>query len=331
MTPDASPSGCPAEQALRDALSLVVSDVDFSFAVERTDGRRFVYERAPSTMQTSYESASTSKLVTAVIVLRAVDDGVLSLDSRPADVLPGWPIMAPDPLAEITLADLLSFTSGLVDEPLCLNGPAQDFAGCVMTIGTRNMGNGRTPGTEFFYASTHLQVAGLMAMQAKGVTTWGALVDELGSETGLFATSTYDLPSSTNPRLAGGMHWTGDEYSAFLRKLAAGELLQPATQTALLGDHTASATTGYSPVASELNEAWHYGFGLWHECQSATFTCTAGARVSSPGAYGAYPFWDRDKGYFGLLARQGDLGSFPQGIAAERAVRAEVEAWLSCP
>jgi CubicO group peptidase (beta-lactamase class C family) len=323
---------CPAEEALRSALVQVVSDVDFSFVVERTsDGRRFVYERAPSTLQTAYESASTSKLVTAVIVLRVVDEGLLSLDDRPIEFIPDWPIVAPDPLADLTLAQLLSFTSGLVDEPLCLNLAAFDFATCVNNIGMRNLGNGKTPGGEFFYASTHLQVAGLMAMRAKNVGSFTALVDDFKADTGLFASGVYDLPSATNPRLAGGMHWTGDEYAAFLKKLAAGELLQPATQTALLGDHTASATIGYSPAFAALNEQWHYGFGLWHECASPTFNCTAGARVSSPGAYGAYPFWDRERGYFGLLARQGDLGSFTQGVAVERTVRPQVEAWLACP
>ena len=94
---------------------------------------------------------------------------------------------------------------------------------------------------------------------------------------------------------------------------------------------TAAAAMVYSPAVAGLGEDWHYGFGLWHECQSATYNCAAGSRISSPGAYGAYPFWDRSKGYFGIVARQGTLGTFPNGVAIERAVRPKAEEWAACP
>ena len=187
------------------------------------------------------------------------------------------------------------------------------------------------PGQEFYYASTHLQVAGLMAIKARGVASWQDVFTEFKTQTGLFATSTYELPSASNPRLAGGMLWTGEEYMAFLKALRDGALLNAASMSNLLADHTATATMVYSPAVAGLGEDWHYGFGLWHECQSATYNCTAGSRISSPGAYGAYPYWDRSKGYFGIVARQGTLGTFPNGVAIERAVRPRAEEWAACP
>ena len=126
------------------------------------------------------------------------------------------------------------------------------------------------------------------------------------------------------------MHWTGDEYMAFLKALKVGTILNPSSMTELLSDRTATATMTYSPVFDGMSETWHYGFGLWHECQNATWNCTAGSRISSPGAYGAYPFWDRAKDYFGLVARQGSLGTYTNGLAIERSVRAKVEEWNSC-
>jgi hypothetical protein len=107
-------------------------------------------------------------------------------------------------------------------------------------------------------------------------------------------------------------------------------LLSDSTMSQLLADQTASAVIAYSPAVGGLGEDWHYGFGLWQECQNASYNCTPGTRVSSPGAYGAYPFWDRSNGYIGLVARQGALGTFPNGIAIERAVRASVVQWLAC-
>lgn len=319
------------EGAMDSTLAQTASDVDFSFSVERQDGRRYNYHRGGSTLLTSYESASTSKLVSAVVILRLVEQGYLSLSDQPQDRIPAWPIANGNSLYGMTLAQLLSFTSGLTTEPLCLNAGAANFDNCVITIANTNIANGLTPGQEFYYSSTHLQVAGLMAMRARGLATWQEIFTEFTTQTGLFANSTYDLPSSTNPRLAGGMHWTGEEYMAFLRALKNGSLLNAASMSQLLADHTATAAMTYSPAVAGLGEDWHYGFGLWQECQSASFNCTAGTRVSSPGAYGAYPFWDRNHGYVGIVARQGALGTFPDGVAIERAVRPDVEQWLACP
>ncbi len=311
-------------------LSRTASEVDFSFVVERSDGHRYSFNRGRSTLRTSYESASTSKLVSAVIILRLVERGYLSLSDRPQDYIRAWPISDNDSLYGMSLAQLLSFTSGLTDEPLCLNLARADFRRCVIKIGTRNAGNGIVPGKEFYYSGTHLQVAGLMAIKALGVSSWQDVFSLFKTETGLFSTSTYDLPSSANPRLAGGMHWTGKEYMAFLKALKDGELLSDYWTSQLLADHTLSATMVNSPAKSKLGEDWHYGFGLWHECQSKSFDCNAGERVSSPGAYGAYPFWDRKNHYFGIVARQGELGTYPNGISLVRAVRSMLEQWAVC-
>lgn len=335
-TPPAPVPTCSTTQLEADmdaVLALTASEVDFSFALERQDGRRYSFNRGTSTLQTSYESASTSKVVTAAIILRLVEQGYLNLTDRPQDRLGAavWPITSGDSLFNLTLAQLLSFTSGLTDEPLCLNSGISNFETCVTNIATANAGKGITRGQEFYYASTHLQVAGLMAIKARGVATWQDVFAEFKTQTSLFPTTTYDLPSSSNPRLAGGMHWTGEEYMLFLKALRNGALLNAASMNNLLADHTASATMVYSPAVAGLGEDWHYGFGLWHESQSTAWNCTAGSRVSSPGAYGAYPFWDRSKGYFGIVARQGTLGTFTNGVAIERAVRSTAEEWVACP
>lgn len=319
------------ETALNAGLTQAVSDVDFSFSVERSDGRRYTFNRGSASMQTSYESASTSKMVTGVIIMRLVERGYLNLSDRPQDHITTWPIASTDTLYPMTLAQLLSFTSGLTDGPLCLDLGNANFENCVINIANTNAGNGNTPGQEFFYANPHLQVAGLMAIRARGFSTWQDVFTEFKTQTGLFANATYDLPSSSNPRLAGGMHWTGDEYLAFLRALKNGQLLNAASMAQLLTDHTATATIVSSPIATGLGEEWHYGLGLWHECASTSFNCNAAiTRVSSPGAYGSYPFWDREKNYFGLVARQGPLGTGMDGVNIERSVRSTVEQWVAC-
>lgn len=339
----ASAVSCPVAQtgALESQMDAVlaqaVSEVPFSFAVERRDGRRYTFNRAGSTLQTPYESKSASKLVSAVILMRLVEQGSLALSDRPQDRIVAWPIGGGDSLFNMNLAQLLSFTSGLTQDPACLNVANPGFEACVLSVASDNAGNGKVPGQEFFYASSHLQVAGLMAVKARGVASWQDIVAEFKSQTGLFPASSYDSPSLSNPNLAGGMHFTGDDYMGFLRALKNGSLLNAASMGQLLADRTAfPIVMAYSPILSGigggagLGEDWHYGFGLWHECRSATFNCVAGTRVSSPGALGSYPFWDRSKGYTGIVVRAGQFGTLTTGIAIERSVETKLEAWASC-
>jgi CubicO group peptidase (beta-lactamase class C family) len=324
------------EAQMGTALSQASSEVDFSFAVERRDGRRFTFNRGSSTLNTSYESKSASKLVSAVILMRLVEQGSLALLDRPQDRIVTWPIASDDPLSGMTLAHLLSLTSGLTRDHACLDDGGEDFEDCVLRIASANAGNGgNVPGQAFFYASSHLQVAGLMAVRARGLS-WQAIFAEFKSQTGLFPASRYDSPSLSNPTLAGGMHFTGEDYMAFLKALKGGLLLNAASMGQLLADRTAAIPMDYSPILSGigggpgLGEDWHYGFGLWHECQSATFNCVAGTRVSSPGALGTYPFWDISKGYSGIVVRAGAFGTTNTGIEIERSVRAAMEAWAAC-
>lgn len=308
----------------------ITTTPDFTLLLEAKDGRRFAHSHGGSTATTAYESASTSKLVTAVVILDLVDRGVLALDSKARDLIPFWTE------EKVTLRHLLSFTSGFRDEPFCVNNPLADFEECAQLIFEASVGKAPAPGTEFYYSSAHMQIAGLMAVRASGAASWAALFESFKARTGQFPTGAYDLPSIKNPRLAGGMHWTGEEYLAFLRALASGALLSPASRAELFASQRGSAVVVYSPIFPEtprggIGEDWAYGLGNWLECPTAkepnSFDCDAGHRNSSPGAYGAYPFIDFEYGYIGILARQGRLGTFPEGLQLFRAVEADARAW----
>lgn len=325
------------EQSMASTLDVaaddpnVTSDPNFTLLLEAEDGRRFTYSHGSATPTTRYESASTSKLVTAVVLLELVDQGALSLDTKAMDLLGFWT----EP--SVTLRHLLSFTSGFHDEPLCLNGPNAVFESCVQAIYDDNQANGIAAGSQFYYSGTHLQVAGLMAIKATGASDWTAVFDAFKARTGLFANARYDLPSASNPRLAGGMHWDAEEYLTFLRALSSDSLLTPAMQTELFADQRGSATVMASPAFAALGEDWSYGFGNWLECATATqlntFDCGAGHRNSSAGAYGAYPFVDFDSGFFGMLARQGELGTGFEGVQLFRTIEDTAAAWATetCP
>lgn len=303
----------------------VTSQPNFTLALETGDGYRFVHSHGDSSLDTSYESASTSKWIAASVILDLVDQGVLSLTDEPGKYLAFWQAKG------VTLAQLLSFTSGFSEEPLCLNLPKADFAACVEQAYNLNVDIAPAPGTEFYYSSVHLQIAGLMAVEAANAASFHELFAAWQAKTGLFPEGDFDLPSRDNPRLAGGMHWTGTDYLGFLRAMYDGQLLHDDTRRAMLSSQRGAAKVVGSPTLDALGQDWAYGFGNWIECPSAlgpdTFDCDSKHRNSSPGAYGAYPFIDWDEQYFGLLARQGKLGTFRDGDALFGVVSEDATRW----
>ena len=228
----------PIEQQLHTALDSVNTDTDFTIIVESNNGTQFVHSRGASTATTSYRSASTSKMVTASVILLLVQQGIISLDDHPQDYLDFWPTIGNH--AAIELRHLLSFTSGLSNEPICLNLPNASFSGCVETI-LDNNSTIPVPGEDFYYASSHLQVAGLMAIRASGMSDWEQVFDYFKSETQLFSNAVYDLPSASNPRLAGGMHWQATEYLAFLGALYHQQILSPTLIEAMTSNQSGNA------------------------------------------------------------------------------------------
>ncbi len=306
---------------------MVDTDTDFTLIVESNNGTQFFHSRGASTATTSYRSASTSKMVTAAVILHLVQQGVLSLGDHPQDYLDFWPTTGNH--ASIELRHLLSFTSGLINDPFCLNLPNVSFAGCVETVLEKNL-TIPVPGEEFYYASTHLQVAGLMAIRASGMSDWTQVFEQFKSDTQLFTNAVFDLPSINNPRLAGGMHWQAIEYLEFLSALYNQQILSSALIESMVNDQSGSANIAYSPISDgPLALDWHYGFGQWVECPSDPFDCSVTTRVSSAGAYGAYPFIDFEHQYFGIIAREGALATGHEGYQIWAEVKNELALWAA--
>lgn len=319
------------EDQMRTILTDLVTDTDFTLYLEAEDGHSFVFSQGRSTLLTPYASASTSKWVTAVIILRLVDQGLLSLNDHPQDHIPGWDIHPSDTLYNITLSDLLSLTSGLINDPVCLNSTDADFKTCTRRIATINAGNGKIPGAEFNYGFSHLQVAGLMAIMAAGVDSWQVLFEQFQQETGLFINGAFDIPSINNPRLDAGMHWRANEYADFIRAYQFEDLLTQETRHRMLSDRTISSEIVYSPIEDSLIEQWHYGYGIWLQCPHAAFDCKTITYYSSPGIYGAYPFMNTKQRFFGIVARQGEFETIAEGKAVYDAVMDLAEQWATAP
>ena len=104
------------------------------------------------------------------------------------------------------------------------------------------------------------------------------------------------------------------------------QILSPDLIHQMVTDQIVGVTIAYSPAAA-TGEDWHYGFGTWIECHSTSNNCTKTTKISSPGAYGAYPFIDYEHKYYGILARQGELGTFTKGYELFINVSDKLEKW----
>lgn len=310
----------PAQEAnLSRWLASYETDTDFTLLLESKSGKRYQFSKGNSSESTLYDSASTAKLVTAVVILDLVEKKQLTLTDHPQAQISNWPTTGKH--AEITLSQLLNFTSGLNEFPEleCLIS----FNNCINKIRTENQVI--NPGKSFVYGAAHLQVAGAMAIKAANKSSWSALFDDFKTEYEVFPNSNYSIPSVTNPRLAGGMQWTAADYMDFLNKLATGKILSEATLTQLRTNYFGNASIGYSP-ATGINKTWRYGYGVWLENCSTKAACVS-SRISSIGTYGAYPFIDFDNQYWGILARQGEKDTFDKGYWQLDNARSMLDSW----
>lgn len=327
--PDSEPE-CNEELRMQTAIDALESSnvaTDFVALLRTNDGRELVVEHGKATVRDSFRSASTAKWVTAAVILRLVDQGLMSLDDHPQDYLDFWTQDPAAPLSHITLEHLLSFTSGLERTPLCMYRQLISYEECVEDIHDMNLASAIAPGTRFYYASTHLQVAALMATRALGRHHWNGVFVQFQRATGLLGDAVYDIPSAINPMVAGGMHWSPSEYIEFLEQFP-DELFSQGARDYIMQDHIVDAEVGYSAAMDLLNQDWRYGFGFWVECGSEVYDCDSLGRISSPGARGSYPFIDLELGLKGIIAYDGDVTDGAVGFEIYEAAAAEIESWV---
>ncbi|HEY4365735.1 MAG TPA: serine hydrolase domain-containing protein [Steroidobacteraceae bacterium] len=245
--------------------------------------------------------ASASKLVSGVVLFRLIDQGYLSLDSTTGQVL-GWT----GDKANITLRQLLSFTSGLPPENRCTYRSDTSLSQCVDEISQMDLV--APPGTRFDYGSTHLDVAGRMAEVATG-SSWNAIFaaqlrDALGMPSDLlyYANPLRPLPTD-NPLLAGGLITSMNEYEHVLHFVFDKGLWQgsPLLASGIFDTQAIApypnAVIGHSPAPNGMR----YGLTAWLECDTPATGC---ATISSPGAFGFTPWLDRDTGYYAILGME---------------------------
>ena len=294
-------------ERLRDAID--AADLpDVTLLIGTADGVAFSHSKGSSTAEQVYPLASASKWLSSITALKLAEAGVLALEDAPQDHLDWWASDPTDGRRDITLEQLLAFTSGFqgdMADVSCVEDGGSTLDACAREIHDTQFAF--DPGTTFYYGPAHQQVAGAMAAAATG-RRWNRLFrEQIGDPLGLEPTTGFALPSLDNPRVAGGGTASANDYGTILTALVGGALLAQASVEVMSADHTGDGVLLASvPEAVSEGSTWHYALGCWRECDGEEYTaaCDEPGVLSSPGLFGFYPWWDQARGFWGVLATQ---------------------------
>ncbi|WP_337658969.1 serine hydrolase domain-containing protein [Sphingorhabdus sp. Alg231-15] len=317
--PAPSPAPSPANfQAIIDAAENF-DDSDFAIIIGDSNGIIFEYEKGVFPVSQQRLIASSTKWFTSATIMRLVENGVMDLSDHPQQYLSYWTSDPADPRSEITLEQLLSFTSGFNASPRvdsCVADGSTTIQTCAEEIYGFDIAS--DPGTTFAYGPHHMQIAAAMAERATGLPFNTIFRDIIANPLGMSQASTYLSPSISNPRAAGGAATTSRDYALFLQAILNGSLI--ADRDRFLEDRTDAVTFLFRPDGAEESGDWHYALGAWLECDADPFVpaCTEAQIYSSPGSFGWTPWIDFQNGYFALIARRGDFASADIAISLEQ-------------
>ncbi|RFB04809.1 serine hydrolase domain-containing protein [Parvularcula marina] len=295
-----------------------------------TDGIFYEYEKGNLPRDEAYFIASASKMLTGLTFTRLVEEGVMSWDDQPQDYLDWWTKDPADPRSDVTLSQLLAFTSGFNDGAEsrgCIRDRKSSVDACAMEF--YNKGQGTAPGEAFFYGPAHMQIAAAMAEQATGKAYHQLFRETVARPAGLSAKTQFIAPSPQNARASGGARSTAEDTARLLQSILEGKIVTDLDDWTK--DRTADARFEVRPVTAGTEGLdWHYAHGMWVECDG-TFTesCAQTPIVSSPGAFGWTPWIDMGRGYYGVIAIQerpkGGLRPATESVKLEQAIQPLIE------
>jgi CubicO group peptidase (beta-lactamase class C family) len=268
------------------------------------------------TLEQRVPIASASKWLSAAVIARLVDRGVLRWDDRIERYLP----TAPADKRAITLRQLFSHSSGLSGAAaICISIPAASLQSCVDSILATPLLY--APGRGFVYGGNSMQVAGRMAEIASGQRWDDLFRAEVAGPLGMTQTD-YGFSSSapgylevSNPRIAGGARSTLRDYGRLMQAmLERGSVNGTQWLSAALIEQMAEDQTRGAPVIeTPLPNAPGYGIGQWIERVDAGGHASL---LSSPGAFGFYPVIDHAAGFAGVFLVDSDLATVSSAVTA---------------
>ncbi|MFS8101146.1 beta-lactamase family protein [Lentzea alba] len=160
-----------------------------------------------ATTDSVFQLGSIAKIYTATLVMSLVEDDLLDLDARVADVLPDFRVADSEASARITVRQLLSHTSGLSGDFQPDTGRGDDCLERYVEA-CEKLGQDVPPGSTVSYSGAGYVVLGRIVEVLTG-TTWNqALADRVLTPLGL--THTVTLPEDVLRFRAAMGHFNGE-------------------------------------------------------------------------------------------------------------------------
>jgi len=305
--------------------------------IRKGDQTLFEREAGNVNADTVMPIASASKWIGGTIVMSEVEKGAVSLDTTAGQYFPGLP----EDKASMTLAQMFSHTSGMIaiDKPvdLAVNPYSNLQAEAARVLAAHSLV--RPPGTAFGYGGSSMMAAGAMLEKATGKSWTDLSARDVTGPLGMTATFWFSpMPQMklepgkpvTAPNIQAGVHTPANDYMKFLattayKGQAPGQprILKEETVARMERARTIGADVFLTPPG--VADGWNYAVGFWCETVAADGRCTV---MSSPGAFGFYPWINRENGTYGVFAVKDRLPNVSKGVWAIRAA-AETELGLS--
>jgi CubicO group peptidase (beta-lactamase class C family) len=240
--------------------------------------------------------ASSSKWLTAALVMTFVDDGTLKLHDTIGKYLP---VFSKYGKGNITILDCLSHETGInggdlkQSREIITNSPSMKET--MQKIAALPMEG--SPGKTFHYSSIGPQIAAGVIENISGKDFRTLFRNRIAIPCEMINT---DFGSTPVPLAAGGAYSTPKDYIHFLQMILQDgrfngkQVLSETSIKKMETNYASGSRVVYSPVQAG---DWGYGLGLWimdnHMPQAST--------VSSPGLFGTFPWIDNPRKYAGFL------------------------------
>ena len=264
---------------LRDGLPLF----------RRAYGYADLEQRTAATPATNYRLASMTKQFTAAAILALLQDGRLHLD----DSVGQWLPLLPPAAAAVTIRQLLTHTSGLVDyEDLIPAAATQQVHDADVLHLLQSQDHGYfTPGTSYRYSNTGYALLALIVARASGRDFASFLRERIFLPLGMRGTVAYEAGISSVAHRAFGYSyehsaWRRTDQSITSAVLGDGGVYSSIDDlarwdAALYGTGPLSAQSlrlAFTPATATDDPAVSYGFGwritgetLWHSGETVGF------------------------------------------------------------
>jgi len=250
-------TGLMAEAHVPGLTIAVITEGEIAWS--GTFGVRSTATKEPVDENTMFEAASLSKPVTAYIILRLVDQGIMDLDTPLADYLP-YPRLAGDErYKKLTARMVLTHTTGLP------NWGAEFI---------------RDPGAKFGYSGEGFLYLGRVAEKLTGLSLQDLAKREVFDPLGMAHTSyvwndeydtngacghdrhgqAHEKRRNTDPNGGASLLSTARDYAVFVCAILNGRGLRPETIREMIAPHITADDRG--PADSHAKISWGWGWGV---------------------------------------------------------------------